>query len=240
MVEEPEPEPDPEPSYDPVSFRMPVMGLGFEAREYYSTGTVAAGTTNSDPYAFVKSSYPSMNIKLRTMPTDQFPGATPAEGLPVLFQERVAEKVSGSGEWITITEPFDLDVNSLAATRMASEYRRDDEKVFCYHTTAIRGASRSSFVYGSYGAPCLDRPALADEITGIADSVVLSDPGPVCSVGKKPETEPVEYGVGCDYLAVGWVGVDALKDADYTEIVLGPVTFDEAATFMREHDQPRW
>ena len=237
---DPEPQPDPEPGEEFVPFEMIVLGLLFKSREYYSTGTVAAGLNDGDPYAFAKSSMPAMDIKLRTMPTERFPGATPAEGLPVLFQERLVDKITGSGEWIVVTDPFDLDVNGLPATRMAAEFARDDDHTFCYHMTAIRGETRSSFVYGSYGVPCADAPGRSDEITEIADSVQLSDPGPVCSVGLKPDSEPPEYGVGCDYLPLGWVGVDALKDADYTDIVLGPVTWDECAAFMREHDQPRW
>jgi len=239
-VDEPEPIPDPEPGEDFIPFEMIVLGLLFKSREYYSTGTVAAGMNDADPYAFAKSSIPSMNIKLRTMPTDQFPGATPAEALPLLFRERLVDKITGSGEWAVVSEPVDLDVNGLPATRMAAEFRRNDDKTFCYHMTAIRGETRSGFVYGSYGVPCPDAPGRADEISAIADSVQLSEPGPVCSVGLKPDSDPADYGVGCDYLPVGWVGVDALADAGYTDIVLGPVTWDECAAFMREHDQPRW
>ncbi len=239
-VDEPEPIPDPEPSEDFIPFEMIVLGLLFKSREYYSTGTVAAGMNDGNPYAFTKSSMPSMDIKLRTMPTDQFPGATPAEALPMLFRERLVDKITGSGEWVIVSEPVDLDVNGLPSTRMAAEFRRNDDKTFCYHMTAIRGDTRSSFVYGSYGVPCPDAPGRADEITAIADSVQLSEPGPVCSVGLKPDSDPADYGVGCDYLPVGWIGVDALTDADYTDIVLGPVTWDECAAFMRDHDQPRW
>jgi len=238
--DEPEPMPDPEPGEDFVPFEMIVLGLSFKSREYYSTGTVAAGMNDADPYAFAKSSMPSMNIKLRTMPTDQFPGATPAEALPVLFRERLVDKITHTGEWVVVSEPVDLAVNGLPATRMATEFRRNDDKTFCYHLTAIRGDTRSSLVYGSYGGPCADRPHLADEINEIADSVRLSEPGPVCSVGLKPDSDPPEYGVGCDYLPVGWVGVDALTDRGYTDIVLGPVTWDECAAFMRDHNQPRW
>lgn len=238
--DEPEPIPDPEPGDDFVPFEMIVLGLVFKSREYYSTGTVAAGMNDGDPYAFAKSSMPSMNIRLRTMPTDQFPGATPAEGLPVLFQERLVDRITSSGEWVVVSDPVDLDVNGLPATRMAAEFRRGDDKTSCYHMTAIRGDTRSSFVYGSYGVPCPDAPGRADEINEIADSVQLSEPGPVCSVGLKPDSDPAEYGVGCDYLPVGWVGVDALADAGYTDIVLGPVTWDECAAFMRDHEQPRW
>ncbi|MCJ7549413.1 MAG: hypothetical protein MUQ30_07005 [Anaerolineae bacterium] len=238
--DEPEPIPDPEPGDDFVPFEMIVLGLLFKSREYYSTGTVAAGMNESDPYAFAKSSMPSMDIKLRTMPTDQFPGATPAEGLPVLFRERIVDRITDSGEWVVVGDPVDLVVNGLPAARMATEFRRGDDKTSCYHLTAIRGDTRSSFVYGSYGVPCPDAPGRAAEITAIADSVQLSEPGPVCSVGLKPDSDPPGYGVGCDYLPVGWVGVDALRDSDYTDIVLGPVTWDECAAFMREHDQPRW
>ena len=239
-ADEPEPIPDPEPGEDFIPFEMIVLGLLFKSREYYSTGTVAAGMNDSDPYAFAKSSMPSMDIKLRTMPTDQFPGATPAEALPVLFRERLVDKITGAGEWVVVSDPVDLDVNGLPATRMATEFRRGDDKTFCYHMTAIRGETRSSFVYGSYGVPCDDAPGRSEEIREISDSVQLSEPGPVCSVGLKPDSDPADYGVGCDYLAVGWVGVDALGDSGYTDIVLGPVTWDECAAFMREHEQPHW
>jgi len=240
-VDEPEPIPDPEPSEGLLSIEMTLLGLVFKSREYYSTGTVAAGLNrDNDPHAFVKSGMPSMDIRLRTMPTDRFPGATPAGALPVLFQERVADPVTSSGVWTVVTDPFDLDVNGLPAARMAADFRRSDDKTFCYHMTAIRGDTRSSFVYGSYGGPCANKPNFADEINVIADSVQLSEPAPVCSVGLKPDSDPADYGVGCDYLPLKWIGVDALVDAGYTDIVLGFVTWDECAAFMRDHDQPRW
>jgi hypothetical protein len=235
---EPEAQPDPEPSEEFVDFEMVVLGLLFKSREYYSTGTVAAGLNDGDPYAFAKSSMPSMDIKLRTMPTDQFPADTPLQALPVLFQARLVETLP-SGEWDIVTDPFELEVNGLPASRMAAELDRGD-RVYCYHVTAIRGEIRSGFVYGSYGVPCADAPGRAEEIAAIADSVQLRDPGPVCSVGLKPGSDPAEYGVGCDYAPLGWVGEDALKDAEYTDIVLGPVIWDECAAFMRDHDQPRW
>jgi hypothetical protein len=235
---EPEAQPDPEPSEEFVAFEMEVLGLLFKSREYYSTGTVAAGLNDGNPYAFVKSSMPSMDIRLRTMPTEQLPGDTPLQALPVLFQERLVEKLP-SGEWNIVTDPFDLEVNGLPASRMAAELERG-ERTYCYHATAIRGETRSSFVYGSYGVPCAEAQGRAEEITAIADSVQLRDPGPVCSVGLKPGSDPADYGVGCDYALLGWMGEDALKDAGYTDIVLGPATWDECAVFMREHDQPWW
>ena len=37
-----------------------------------------------------------------------------------------------------------------------------------------------------------------------------------------------------------YVGIDALADEGFTEVVLGSVTWDECATFMHEHNQENW
>jgi len=70
--------------------------------------------------------------------------------------------------------------------------------------------------------------------------VTLLDPAPVCYVGLKPGSDPAEYGISCDNETTGWVGQSALADRGFTEIELGPVTWDECAAFMRAHDQQFW
>ena len=237
---EPEPEPDPEPSDALAQFALAAFGLSFKTREYYSVGNKAAGVAKPDAYAYVKSSFPSMRVELHAMDTDQLPGETPDEALQSLYQERLVEGIRDSGEWSTVTEPSDLEVNGQPASRMAVEFARTDDKVFCYHLTAIRGAVRSGFVQGSYGAACGDDLGRDGEITAVADSVELGEPEAVCWVGQKPDVDPVEYAVGCDYPALKFVGLVSLNDSGYTDTVLGPVTYDEAVVFMREHDQPRW
>jgi hypothetical protein len=59
-------------------------------------------------------------------------------------------------------------------------------------------------------------------------------------VGFKPGSDPAEYSVSCDYDVTGWKGQSALADRGFTEIELGPVTWDECAAFMRDHDQRYW
>jgi len=237
---QPQPVPDPEPDDAPLLFVMDALGLSFKTREYYSVGNMSAGVAKPDAYAFVKSSFPSMRVELRTMPTYQATGETSRDALQALYQERLVEGLRDSGEWSIVSEPFDLQVNGQPASRMAAEFARTDDKVFCYHLTTIRGAARSGFVRGSYGAACEEGLGRLDEITEIADSVELGEPGAVCWVGQKPDTDPTEYAVGCDYPPLKYVGVDSLDKQGYTDKVLGLVTYDEAVAFMREQDQPRW
>jgi len=75
---------------------------------------------------------------------------------------------------------------------------------------------------------------------GAALRGALQEPAAVCYVARKPGSEPAEYAVGCDYPVVKMTGPEALADQGFTEIELGPATWDDCAAFMREEEQPFW
>ena len=70
---EPEPEPDPEPVDDLFWWEHFTQGVALKAYQYNSVGDTARGTTNAQPYVFVKVSSCGMRVDIRSMPTSAFP-----------------------------------------------------------------------------------------------------------------------------------------------------------------------
>lgn len=236
-VSEPEPEADPEPGDAVVPFEDTILGTSFRAPGYYDTG-VTAVMGSPDAYTFAKTNACAMKLVVHAMPTAAFPGPAPLEALANAYQE-LQDECATSTSWAIVSEPSALMVNDQPAARMIVD-RSHGEIVTRYMLTAIQGTSRSGYVIGQMGGGCRDNAAANAELTAMSDSVVLTDPSPVCYVGRKPATDPAEYGVGCDFEVYGFDGQKILADRDFTVIELGPVTWDEAAAFMRDHDQPRW
>jgi hypothetical protein len=161
------------------------------------------------------------------------------EALPTIFQQDYVEQSAANVSWVITTEPFEMELNGESAARLEAERTRNDSASI-WQITVIRGQDRSAVVQGQIGELCAANPASMESLYELTDSVVLLDPAPVCYVGFKPGSDPAEYDVGCDYEITGVTGQGALADRGFTQIEMGPVTWDECAEFMRAHDQPRW
>ena len=186
------------------------------------------------PYYFINPNACGMKLTVRTMPTSALPGTTALEGLRAIHQQNY------DGEsWTVTREPFELELNGASAARLETEYVQGDHKSL-YQITVVRGQTRSATIEGKIGESCAENPTSMANLNEMTDSVRLHDPAPVCYVGFKPGSDPAEYGVGCDYDVTGVNGQGSLADRGFTQIEIGPVTWDECAEFMRSHDQEFW
>ncbi len=240
-VEAPPPEPSPEEtSESPAAVEIMDLILGVSAKGYahYAMGSTAA-MGGSEPYFFINPDACRMKLEVYTLPTAALPGATALEGLQAIYQQNYVEQSSGSVSWTITQEPFELELNGESAARLEAERLRNDQ-ISLYQITVIRSQTRSAIVQGQIGESCAANPASLAYLNEMTDSVMLYDPAPVCYVGFKPGSDPAEYGVSCDSERTGWIGPVALADRDFTQIELGPVTWDECAEFMRAHDQEFW
>jgi len=235
------PAPDPEGTSDaPAIVEITDLILGVSARgyNYYLMGTTAV-MGGPQPYFFIDPNACGMKLEVRTMPTSALPGATALEGLQTVYQQNYIEQSPSSVSWTITQEPFELELNGEPAARLEAE-RVQNDRMSIYQITVIRGQSRSAIVQGQINERCAENPASMVYLNEMTDSVTVHDPAPVCYVGFKPGSDPAEYGVGCDYEATGWIGQEALADRGFTQIEMGPVTWDECAEFMRAHDQEFW
>jgi hypothetical protein len=214
-----------------------ILGVSARGYSYYAMGSTAGGVGGSRPYLFIDPNACGMKLEVRTRPTSALPGSTALEALQAIFQE---DYVGAEPEdWTITVEPFELELNGESAARLEATHLRGDS-ISLYQITVIRGQERSAVVQGQIGEGCMERPASVDSLNEMTGSVSLHDPAAVCYVGQKPGADPAEYAVGCDYPTTGVTGQGALADREFSEIVLGPATWDECAEFMREHDQPYW
>jgi hypothetical protein len=235
------PAPDPEgTSNAPAIIEITDLILGVSAKGYahYAMGSTAV-MGGAKPYFFIDPNVCGMKLEVRTMPTAALPGATALEGLQAVYQQNYVEQSPSSVSWTVTQEPLELELNSDPAARLVAE-RVQNDRMSIYQITVIRNQSRSAIVQGQINESCAENPASMASLNEMTDSVQLHDPAPVCYVGFKPGSDPAEYGVGCDSEATGWVGQDALADRGFTQIEMGPATWDECAEFMRAHDQEFW
>jgi hypothetical protein len=202
-------------------------------------GSTAGGVSVSNPYLFIEPTLCDMKLEVRTMPTSALPGATALEALQSIYQQEYVEQSAGNVSWTVTTPPFELELNGVPAARLEAERARND-RVSLYQLTVIRGQAQVAVVQGQIGEACAGNPEWMADLNEMTDSVTLSDPAPVCFVGFMPKSDPAEYAVGCDYEITGVTGPGALADRGFTQIELGPVTWDECAEFMRANDQPSW
>ena len=240
-AEVPPPEPSPEEtSESPAVVEITDLILGVSAKGYahYAMGSTAA-MGGSEPYFFINPDACGMKLEVYTLPTAALPGATALAGLQSLYQQNYVEQSSGSVSWTITQEPFELELNGEPAARLEVE-RLQNDRTALFQITVIRSQARSAIVQGLISASCAANPASLAYLNEMTDSVMLHDPAPLCYVGFKPSSDPAEYGVSCDYERTGWLGQEALADRDFTQIELGPVTWDECAEFMRAHDQTFW
>ncbi|TFG72299.1 MAG: hypothetical protein E4H27_02895 [Anaerolineales bacterium] len=236
---EPEPEPDPEAVDDLFWFEHFAQGVALKAYQYNSVGDTTRGVTNANPYVFVKVSSCGMRVDIRTMPTAAFPGMTAKEALTAIFQTDYVDKAPSDESYEIITEPYDLEINGAPAARLEA-WHTTSKYIYLFQLTTIRGETRSGIVKGQMLESCAERPDSVAYLNEMTDSVELFEPHPVCYVGHLPDSDPAKYNVGCDNLEYGFVGIDALADEGFIEIVKGPVIWDECAIFMRENDQENW
>lgn len=236
---EPEPEPDPEPEDEIDFFEHFTQGIGVLAYKYNSVGDTARGTTKSDPYVFVKVASCGMRVDIRTMPTSAFPGTTTIEGLAHIYQTDYVDKADSNESYEIIQEPFELELNGAPAARMEVWYKTS-KATRLIQITVVRGEMRSGKIKGQLLESCAERADSVAYLNEMTDSVEFFEPHPVCYVGHMPDSDPEKYSVGCDDLAFQYVGVDALAEDGFTEVAMGPVTWDECAEFMREHNQDKW
>jgi len=240
-AEDPPPEPSPEEtSEEPAVVEITDLILGVSAKGYahYAMGSTAA-MGGSEPYFFINPDACRMKLEVYTLPTSALPGATALEGLQVIYQQNYVEQSSSSVSWTITQEPFELELNGESSARLETE-RLQNERISLFQITVIRSQTRSAIVQGQISKSCAANPASLAYLNEMTDSVMLHDPAPLCYVGFKPGSDPAEYGVSCDYERTGWLGQVALADGGFTQIELGPVTWDECAEFMRAHDQDFW
>jgi hypothetical protein len=236
---EPSPEADPEPDDEIVKFVDAILGVSARAYNYYQIGSTAGRKSGPDPYVFIDPNACLMKVEVRTMPTAAFPGATAAEGLAALYQTRYVDQARSDETWTVTEPPFEIEQHGDPAARMEAT-RIDDDRTIHYQLTAIRGPARSALVHGQIGDKCAQRPASVESLHEMTDAIALQEPAAVCYVARKPGSEPAAYAVGCDYPVVKITGPEALADQGFTEIELGPATWDDCAAFMREQEQPFW
>ena len=236
---EPQPQPDPEPEDEIIEFVDAILGVSAKAYNYYQIGSTAGRKSGPDPYVYIDPNACLMKVEVRTMPTAAFPGETAAEGLETFYQTRYVDQARSDETWTVTQAPFDLDMHGEPAARLEAE-RVDDDRKLLVQLTAIRGATRSALVHGQIGEKCAQNPASVASLHKTTDAIVIQEPAPVCYVGYKPGSDPAEYAVGCDYEVINVKGPDALADQGFTEIELGPATWDVCAAFMRENDQEFW
>ena len=235
------PPPNPEGTSDaPAVVEITDLILGVSARGYdhYAMGSTAA-RGSSEPYFFIDPNACGMKLEVRTMPTSALPGATALEALPVVYQQNYVAQSSASVDWTITQEPFELELNGEPAARLEAE-RVQNDRMALFQITVVRSQTRSAIVHGQIGESCAERPASMAYLNEMTDSVMLHDPAPVCYVGLKPGSDPAEYRVGCDSKATGHTAQGTLADRGFTQIEMGPVTWDECAEFMRAHDQEYW
>jgi hypothetical protein len=234
-------EPSPESTSDaPAIIEITdfILGVSFRGYNHYAMGSTAV-MGGSEPYAFIDPNACRMKVEVRTMPASALPGATALEGLQAAYQQFYVEQSPSSVSWTVTQEPFELELNGEPAARMEAE-RVEGDRMSLYQITVIRSETRAAVAHGQIGESCMDNPASMANLYEMTDSVTLLDPSPVCYVGFKPGSDPAEYGVGCDSTITGGTGPGRLADRGFTEIEMGPVTWDECAEFMRAHDQPFW
>ena len=215
-----------------------ILGVSARGYDHYAMGSTAV-MGGSEPYFFIDPNACGMKLEVRTMPVSALPGATALEGLQAVYQRDYVEQSPASVSWTITQEPFELELNGEPAARLEAERVRNDE-MSLYQITVARSATRAAIVHGRIGESCVDNPASMAYLYEMTDSVVLHGPAAVCYVGFKPGSDPAEYGVGCDYELTGVTGPGALADRGFTQIEMGPVTWDECAEFMRAHDQEYW
>ena len=214
------------------------LGVSAKGYDHYAMGstTVMGG---SKPYFYINPNACGMKLEVRTMPASALPGATVLESLQIVYQQNYVEQSPGSVSWTITQEPFELELNGEPAARLEAERARND-RISLYQITVIRSQNRLAIVQGQISESCADNPASLTYMNDLTDSVMLYDPSPVCYVGSKPDSDPVEYGVSCDNETTGWTGKGALAEKGYTQIEMGPVMWDECAEFMRAHNQEFW
>lgn len=215
-----------------------ILGVSARGYDHYQMGSTAVMGV-SEPELFIDPKACGMKLKVRTMPTSALPGATAMEGLQAVYQQDYVEQSSGSISWTITQQPFELELNGEPAARLEAERVKNDRTAL-FQITVIRSQARSAIVEGQINEICAENPASMGYLNEMTDSVMIFDPAPVCYIGFKPGSDPAEYGVGCDSEPTGWKGPEMLADRDFTQIEMGPVTWDECAEFMRAHDQAYW
>ena len=240
-AEDSSPEPSPEETSESlavVEITDPILGVSAKGYAHYAMGSTAA-MGGAEPHFFINPNACGMKLEVYTLPTAALPGATALEGLRAVYQQNYVEQSPGSVSWTITQEPFELELNGESAARLEVE-RVQNDRTSLFQITIIRSQTRSAIVQGRISASCAANPTSLAYLNEMTDSVMLHDPAPLCYVGFKPGSDPAEYGVSCDYELTGWLGQEALVDRDFTQIKLGPVTWDECAEFMRAHDQEFW
>jgi hypothetical protein len=215
-----------------------ILGVSAKGYDHYAMGSTAV-MGGSEPYFFIDPNACGMKLEVRAMPTSALPGTTALEALQAVYQQDYVEQSAANVSWTVTQEPFELALNGEPAARLEVERARGD-RVSLYQITVIRGQTRSGIVQGQIGQSCTGNPASMGYLNEMTDSVVLREPASVCYVGLKPGSDPAEYGVGCDYEITGVTGRGSLADRGFTQIEMGPVTWDACAEFMRAHDQEFW
>ena len=237
--EESEEEPQPEGTSESrgiIEIKDAVLGVSARGWDHYAYGSTAA-RGGSDPYFFINPNACGMKLEVRTLATSELPGGTPLEALSNVYQRRYVGE--GGGTWAITQEPVEVDLNGSPAARLEAE-RVHTNRASIYQITVVRGENRSAVVQGQIGSTSAEDPNRKASLNEMTDSVVIYDPAPVCYVGFKLGSDPEEYGVGCDDGITGATGPGVLEERGFSQIELGPVTWDECAAFMREHDQRYW
>jgi hypothetical protein len=215
-----------------------ILGVYGRGYNHYAMGTTA-GRGSPEPYFFIDPNACGMKLEVRTMPAHALPGESLLDSLQVVFQQQYVEQSAASVTWTVTQEPFELELNGAPAARMEAQRQRNDS-ISIYQITVVRDQERAAIVQGQISQKCNENPTSRAYLDELTNAVTLQNPAPVCYVGFKPDSDPAEYGVGCDDTITGADGQKFLKESGYTQIELGPVTWDECADFMRAHNQERW
>jgi len=240
QVEQLAPALDPEPEStsavpELIIFEAPALGLAMNVFDFYSFGSMV---DKPNPYSFVKPGACAMRVDVFPMPTAELPGETPLDAVEGAYQAEVASSAS-SFTWNPLGPAYELEVNGQPAARMEVERVGSDDKKSFFQITVIRGDAKSAVVIGQIGNKCGSKIGVENlaALSDLTNTVRLSPPLPVCYVGRTIGDEE-DYSVACDQW--GGSGDKILMQGDHSDVVLGPVTWDQCALFMREHNQVGW
>jgi hypothetical protein len=217
-----------------VPFLDPILGVAATGQQGDDIGRTSTEVNEPEPHLYFRRQACAAETVVRVVPP---PELAPEDALADLYEsDYVASDPDLAWELLAALEP--LDVDGAPAARLRAQRTDPDDGAFLVQLTLVAGARAAALVESVLEADCADAQEVLADVTATADSVELFAPESICYVGQQPGTNPADFAVACDDADSD--GPDKLAAEGYDDVVLGPVTWEEGAAFMRENDQAGW